>query len=613
MAELCFAKTMCGIAGIISSHTIDNRELRVGNMCAAMKHRGPNAQGVSVIDENCVLGHVRLSIIDLQEHSNQPMSDALGRYTISYNGEIVNYKEIKEKINYPFKTLSDTEVILAAVAEHSLEWFLERAIGMYAFILYDKQTRKTYLARDRFGIKPLVYSVQNGTLVIASEIKGLLESGLVAAELNQAAVDEYLGYRYVREPYTFFQGVFQVPHAAYLIFDNALSTEKRIYYHLPPLNFEEPYNEKELLEALNEKLTKTVNRWTVSDVRVGTYLSGGVDSSLLTAFMANRNKNLDTYTIGFNDEETNEFRYAQEVAEKYHTSHRAFTITMEEYQQEDDTLPLYKGAPLGVPNESLLSIMTRNLAKDITVVLSGEGADELFGGYGRIFRSPFDFANHGVSGDFFKYFVNRYEYIPRSFRDTYLCGDTSYRNYFDERISGDFKKYRNEENVFRFFHNYHIQGLLRRLDSCTMRSSIESRPPFLDHELVDFVYQKIPYTLKLRWKNERAKRKAAELQSADYSEILDIPKYILKKLSERYLPETVIYRKKQGFPVPLTKNITILKNRITLLKNSGWLSIKNENMFFEDIHKLPNPGQVLWMFVCIERFINLYFEKEWRY
>jgi asparagine synthase (glutamine-hydrolysing) len=604
---------MCGIAGIISPHKINNREGRINNMCATMQRRGPDAKGVSLIDEHCVLGHVRLSIIDLQEKSNQPMIDVSGRYVISYNGEIVNYREIREKLNYPFQTLSDTEVILASVAEYGLDWFLEQSVGMYAFILYDKKTRKTYLVRDRFGIKPLLYTIQNETLIAASEIKGLLDSGLLAAELNGPAIDEYLGCRYVREPYTFFQGVFQVPHATYLLFDNTLSMEKINYYQLPSLNFEEIYNEKTLLETLHEKLLKTVNRWTVSDVKVGSYLSGGVDSSLLTAFMASQNKNLDTYTIGFDDKETNEFQYAQMVAEKYHTNHRAFSITVEEYLHEDEILPLYKGAPLGVPNESLLSIMTANLAKDITVVLSGEGADELFGGYGRIFRSPFDYGNHGYSCDFFSFFLKRYEYIPRTFRDAYLQCDTSYRDYFDEIISGEFKKYRNEENVFRFFHNYHIQGLLQRLDSCTMRSSIESRPPFLDHELVDFVYREIPYVLKLRWKNEQLRQEAAKLYAADYSEVLDIPKYILKKVSEHYLPETVIYRKKQGFPVPLTKNIDAYKEQIEVLKNSHWLSIKDEKLFVDDIYKLSNPGQILWMFVCVEQFISLYFGKEWRY
>jgi asparagine synthase (glutamine-hydrolysing) len=604
---------MCGIVGMVTKTKMYDKRERINNMIIAMSHRGPDAKDIIVADSQCILGHLRLSIIDLQKKSNQPMVDISGRYIVSYNGEIVNYKEIKKELKYPFQTQSDTEVILAAVSEYGLDWLLERAVGMYAFILYDKKERKIFLVRDRFGIKPLLYCLQSGTLIIASEIQGLLKSGLIYADLNEPAIDEYLGYRYIREPYTFFQGIYQVPHATYLIFDENLCMTSKQYYSLPSLNFDKQYNENILLEELNDKMTMVINRWLISDVKIGSYLSGGVDSSLLTAYMSRQKQNLDTYTIGFNDEKTNEFQYAGIVADQYQTNHRTFITTIDEFLMEDDCLPLFKGAPLGVPNESLLSIMTTRLSKDITVVISGEGADELFGGYGRIFRSPFDFKNHKFIGDFFSFFIKQYEYVPRLFRDKYLKTDKSYRNYFDGMISKEFKNYREEENVFRFFHNYHIQGLLQRLDTCTMKSSIESRPPFLDHELINFVYTRIPYELKLRWKDEDSARKAVYLSAVEYSENLDVPKYILKKLSERYLPSKVIYRKKQGFPVPLIKNLVIMHKQLDLLKNCEWIGFDDSEILFNDIKKFTNPGQILWMLLNIEKFKRLYFKKDWRY
>jgi asparagine synthase (glutamine-hydrolysing) len=472
---------------------------------------------------------------------------------------------------------------------------------MFAFILYDGLEMKTWLVRDPFGIKPLLYSVQGRTLIVASEVRSILSSGMIKSRANAAAIDEYLGYRYVREPYTFFEDVAQVPHGTALAFDSELRVSSDTYYSLPRLNFSEKYDDESLLRELDGKLTRVVRDWLTADVKVGSYLSGGLDSSLLTAIMAKNHEFVDTYTIGFDDDATNEFQYAGKVAGLYRTRHREFLVNMEEYLAEDEMLPFYKGAPLGIPNESLLSIMTANLAKDITVVISGEGADELFGGYGRIFRGAFDYENHGGASDFYSYFIRKYEYIPRSFRDKHLVDNGGFRDIFDKKIRSEFAGFPNEENIFRFFHGYHIQGLLQRLDACTMRSSVESRPPFLDHSLVNFVYDAIPYAMKLRWSDSKSESEARGQQASQYSEILDIPKYALKKVSEAYLPREIIYRKKQGFPVPLTANFkTLCGEQATMLEGAEWL--KNYSSLEEDLLNLPNPGQALWMLLNVEKF-----------
>ena len=190
----------------------------------------------------------------------------------------------------------------------------------------------------------------------------------------------------------------------------------------------------------------------------------------------------------------------------------------------------------------------------------------------------------------------------------------NYRNYFDDKISNDFKNYSNEENVFRFFQTYHIKGLLKRVDMTTMQASVEARPPFLDHELIEFVNAKIPYDLKLKWIDEKNKEQAKLEYSKDYSEVRDIPKYILKKVSEYYLPDEIIYRKKVGFPVPLTEWLTQIINLANkYLKNADWLYNNKIDELINDAKTNNRSGQILWMFINIEMFKQKYFNKEWRY
>ena len=275
---------------------------------------------------------------------------------------------------------------------------------------------------------------------------------------------------------------------------------------------------------------------------------------------------------------------------------------------------LFKDSPLGVPNEIPLALMSTELKKKITVVLSGEGADELLGGYGRIFRSPFDYANEKPNISFFEYFIDKYEYVPREMRDSLINTPIDYRAKFDAKISEQFSKRSNEENVFKFFHNYHVKGLLQRVDTTTMQTSVEARVPFLDHELIEFSYNNIPYGLKLKWINEKAKLIAKNQSSNLYSEKLDIPKYLLRRASYKYLPKKIIERKKIGFPVPLTNwfdNLEIIA--IRELSNVFWLKKGALEELIEKSRTQPLAGQILWMFINVELFYKNYFLREWRW
>lgn len=606
---------MCGITGIIAINKLNDLGKRIYNMNQSLKHRGPDAQQEQIINDNIAFGHSRLSIIDLSENANQPMTSNNGRWVIVFNGEIMNHVDIKSQLNYDFKTKSDTEVILAALEKKGIEWFLNQANGMFAFAAYDNLEKRFFLVRDRFGIKPLFYTKTNNELIFASEIKAILHSGLVDAEFYSDAIDDYLGNRYVREPYTFFKNIFQLESSHYLEIDEYLNIKNIKYWELPSLNFDVDYDEIEIIKNTKEEVISAIKRWLIADVPVGSYLSGGIDSSLITAIMAlNSNIPINTYTIGFKEEGFNEFEYSKMVAERYKTIHTEISIDVNSYIDEWDRLIYFKDAPLAVPNEIPLSVMTTELGKDIRVVISGEGADELFGGYGKIFRLPFDYNNHKYGKTFFDTFIKEYEYVNRKLRDKYLKNKSYLREFFDSKVSSDFNNYQNEENVFRFFHNYHIKGLLQRVDMTTMQASVEARPPFLDHQLIEYTYTKVPYNLKLKWLNNEAVENAKSQKASIYSEILDKPKYILKKISYEFLPKKVIERRKMGFPVPLkswTSNLD--KLAIKYLANAPWFNGDVLDDLSTDIGQGERSGQILWMFINVEMFRRKYFEREWRY
>ncbi len=605
---------MCGIAGIYSNKMIDDIQWRVKKMTGSILHRGPDSGAFYVSKNKVALGHRRLSIIDLRNVANQPMTSSNGQWQIIFNGEIYNFKEIKEELNYDFITDSDTEVILAAVQEKGLDWFLEQANGMFAMALYHAENEELYLVRDRLGIKPLYYFNDGTTLIFASEIKAILHSGLVEAKFNALAVDEYLANRYIRAPYTFFEGICQLYPGTYHCYTPDLDHTEKIYWELPKtFNVSTEFDEHHIKNEFESELKKAIEYRLIADVPLGTYLSGGVDSSLITAITALKKKDqVNTYTIGF--EEMNEFEYARTVAQKYDTAHHEILMKKEDYLANWERLIAAKDAPLGVPNEIPLAIMSSKLKEKITVVLSGEGADELMGGYGRIFRLPFDYANHPPGESFYDHFIAKYEYVPRTMRDELIDTPTDYRNEFDSELRQQFAEHDNEENVFRFFHQYHVKGLLQRVDMTTMQTSVEARVPFLDHNLIEFAYEQIPYDLKLKWVDQKSQQLATTQTAEEYSEVLDIPKYLLREVSYNYLPQEIITRKKVGFPVPLTEwfeNLEELAQK--LLVNCSWLKDGVVANLITKSKTESRAGQVLWMFVNIELFKKQYFDTEWRW
>ncbi|MTI29644.1 asparagine synthase (glutamine-hydrolyzing), partial [Xanthovirga aplysinae] len=580
---------MCGITGVINiSNFSQISQDTIRLMTDVISHRGPDGKG-TYIDENVAFGHRRLSIIDLSEAGKQPMFDVEGNYGIVFNGEVYNFQEIKENLQskgYKFQSNTDTEVILNAYKEFGIDC-VHQFIGMFAFAIYERKTGKVTIVRDRLGIKPLYYTRHAGKVIFGSEIKSILQFPGLSVTYNYNGISSYLSYRYPIGNQTLFDDIFSLKPGYYLEIQEGKVNEKQ-YYELPIIREEDKEDKGQdyYISRIKELLNSAVNYRMISDVPVGAYLSGGLDSSIVVALMAKNSKMpIKTFTIGFEEEGFNEFEYARMVSEMYKTEHHEFKLTASDYMKTMHQLIKFKDAPLGVANEPALHIMSRELRKYITVVLSGEGSDEIFGGYGRIFRSPLDherlklleenkeLSNESLYNEIkanmtskygdlkfsseMDHFLHLYQYVKWEDKKEFLSKD------FIEALDGD--RYSNEvfEQEFEkldglnsydkymwIFEKLHIVGLLQRVDMTTMATSVEARVPFVDHRLVEFALS-IPVKYKLKWKSMLHEIIGSKYNSDQISEVYDDPKFILKKAFEDELPYDVVWRKKMGFPVPV--------------------------------------------------------------
>ncbi len=644
---------MCGILGQVDYlSTSAWNESKFKKALSLQKHRGPDDSGV-VVGENFIFGHRRLSIIDLDSHAKQPMTSSDGEVILVFNGEIYNYQELRKdlvKKGYSFSTKSDTEVLLYSYYEYGIEC-IQNFIGMFAFAIFDNRTQKTFIVRDRLGVKPLYYCKIKDTITFSSEIKSILELADLDVALNIKAVSSYLSFRYPILDDTFFDGIYSLPPAHYieLTQDSFLIKE---YWSLVDRFKEqkEDKGEEFYLNKLQYLLESSVKYRMISDVPFGAFLSGGVDSSIVTSIMANESKDpVNTFTIGFDEPEFNEFSYADIIAKKYNTNHHKIVINSADYFNNLNQLIKYKDAPLSVPNEVPLYIMSKELKKYITVVLSGEGADEIFAGYGRIFRSPHDLYriqnidSLDLSSDekdklcinfIKKYIVDSFESDVDHFHTVYsyislldkkallnpLIPLDDIENDFLDKFIYLFNEIKDEtyyNKMMYVFEKIHLVGLLHRLDVSTMAASIEARVPFVDHRLVEFAFS-IPFKYKIKWCKDSSKYNSRVLMSDQISEKYDTPKYILKKAFENKLPNEILYRKKVGFPVPLHNwfDGKFKKYAKTILLGSAAKSRKIYNignikkMLNNDrLHKDHDFAMKIWMLVNLELFSQEYFDN----
>lgn len=569
---------MCGICGKINFNKSDKVDIDAGlikNMVFSLTHRGPDDNSI-YIHNNIGLGHCRLSIIDLSSHARQPMCNEDGKVWIVFNGEIYNFHDLKKdliKKGHVFRSNSDTEVILHLYEEEGPEC-VKKLRGMFAFVIWDDRNKSLVLARDRVGKKPLFYYLTDNCLIFASEIKAILQDPIVNKKPDHIAIHHYLTYQSVPSPFSAFEGIKKIPSAHYSVFkDGKLETKRywKLLYN-PKFPVKNLSDQRELEAELLDRFKDAVKIRLISDVPLGAFLSGGVDSSVVVALMSQlMQEPVKTFSIGFHEEQYDELKYARIIADQFKTDHTEFKVKPDAV----DVLPKlvwYYNDPFADPS-AIPSYYVSKLAREhVTVALNGDGGDENFAGYERYRANELAMAFHWLPASIrnglshavstllpasadpnsFLWKLKRFSQAlvksPELRNADWLC---QFNNQMKEGLyTGDFQsatkgfdsfdvileKYADSDaesfldrTLYADVMLYLTDTLLVKMDIASMANSLEARSPFLDHELMEFV-AKIPADLKLSNGNT---------------------KIILKNTFSHILPKKILNRKKMGFAVPL--------------------------------------------------------------
>ena len=565
---------MCGIVGIVGfSRDIAVNESLLETMCQVIRHRGPDDQGIYV-NGHVGLGMRRLSIIDLNT-GHQPISNEDGSIWVILNGEIYNYLQLRrnlEKNGHQFVTQSDTEVIVHLYEEYGRDC-VKHLRGMFAAAVWSEQDQELLLMRDRIGQKPLFYTIQDSYLLFASEIKSILEHPEVSRTVNLQAFDEYLTYGYVPCPATMFEGIYKLPPAHRLICRNSSITTEP-YWTVEYCQKNSQKAEAEYVEETTHLLREAVELRMISDVPLGAFLSGGLDSSMIVGLMSQISSlPVKTFAIGFGEKTYDELEYARIVADHFQTEHYEFQVTPKAQEIIED-LVWHFDEPFADSSAIPTFYVSKCAREHVTVALSGDGGDEIFAGYRRYLgrklaegfnRLPkglrYSILNKwiaklpegtGYTGKSFikklKRFVEQaadVEQYPYSSRLAVVSDELKRELYSRNMIEqtevctpfGSLKAYFDQcaaqdaitQMLWVDLMTYLPDDILVKVDKMSMAVSLETRAPFLDHKLIEYLAG-VPTSLKLRGWN---------------------PKYLLKKAGERFLPPQILQRQKQGFVVPI--------------------------------------------------------------
>ena len=650
---------MCGICGKIDFNKNVNPEM-VKQMCEVLTHRGPDDEGMVFTkdgkffevtkthplpsNENGFqvgLGHRRLSIIDLSSAAHQPMCNEDATVWIVFNGEIYNFQELRvelERKGHLFKSRSDTEVILHGYEEWGVDC-LHRFRGMFAFALWDSRQRQLFMARDRLGKKPLVYFHQRSHFAFASEIKALLQVPEIERKVNATAIHHYLTYQYVPSPDTIFEGIKKLPPAHYLLYDHEGNIRIERYWKLHYNSSHHRVDLQELRDQIRMKLEESVKLRLISDVPLGAFLSGGVDSSLIVGIMAKLSeKPVQTFSIGFKEKNYDELMYAKMVSERFGTDHHEFIVKPDAIEILPKLVWHYN-EPFA-DSSAIPTYYVAKMTKDyVKVVLTGDAGDENFAGYNRYLRGKW---------------VALFSKIPERMRQTLLprflrtiaqlhwkemkfnrlanyiesISSNQARNYaeqvkifnagekgdlyspeFVQAMSGTdsveylLRKYEEAETnnlIEQLLHldinTYLPEDLLVKMDIATMANSLEARVPFLDHQFMEFVAG-IPSQLKLKGSKT---------------------KFILKTAFKNFLPDPIFKRKKMGFGVPISRWFRnelkdyiyeILLDSRTL--NRGYFKREGiERLLDDHIGLRYDHSGKIWALLFLEIWFRVFMDRE---
>lgn len=543
---------MCGFAGF-TGH-LDNGEEVLTNMMNRIIHRGPDSAGQH-IDGKAYMGFRRLSIIDL-DNGSQPMYNEDKKIVITFNGEIYNHQELRAELiekGHIFANNSDTEVLIHAYEEYG-EDMLNKLRGMFAFVIWDSEKETLFGARDFFGIKPFYYAVVDGNLVYGSEIKSILEYPGYKKELNETALENYLTFQYSVLDETFFKGIYKLMPSHCLTFHKGELKVKR--YWEPTFEADNNVSLDTLIQEIDDAMHDSVEHHKISDVEVGSFLSSGVDSSYVAAIF-NGDK---TFTVGFDYEKYNEIDYAKSLSEKIKIDNYSKLVSSQEYWAAIPKIQYHMDEPLADPAAIALYFVSQTAAKHVKVALSGEGADEFFGGY-NIYREPHDLAGFQklplglrkalakcASALPFRFKGKNFliraskpveeRFIGNAFmfnekeRNTVLKHPTGKYNH-TELTKPFYDKVKDKDDVTKMQYidiNFWLIGdILLKADKMSMAHSLEVRVPFLDRKVFD-VARTIPTKYKVNKQNT---------------------KYAMRMAAHKYLPDMVAEKKKLGFPVPI--------------------------------------------------------------
>lgn len=633
---------MCGIAGLTTFHSTPATAAQLQAMGDVIRHRGPDA-GEIYSDNSVGLCHRRLAIIDLSAAGVQPMKSSDERYVIVFNGEIYNYQQHRQKLaeeGYQFRTQTDTEVILALYAKHGVDC-LHYLDGMFAFALWDKVQQQLFIARDRIGKKPLYYRYAKQDIAFASELKSLMVLDGFEKKIRVDAVYDFFAYQYVPDPKTIFEGVYKLEPGHYLVL-NAQGMTKQCYWDVSFQPAQPAISELQARKELTDLIKHCTSQRMISDVPLGAFLSGGVDSSGIVALMSTIAKEqgaeaVTTCTIGFDDKQFNEAEFAKIVADKYLTNHVEFTV----HQNVVDNLVKiaeFFDEPFADPSLVPTYFVSELARQKVTVALAGDGGDEIFAGYEKYAADHFENRLRAkcprwLRKGLFPVLAKCAGALPwRPFQRarsllTTLSVEPAYGFYISNSFIRD-EEWRalvrpEIQQVLAAYHPSQLTlaayekadgadhlskilytdlktflpgGILVKVDRMSMAHSLEVRAPLLDFQVIEYA-AKLTSDLKLHEHNGQLEKK-----------------YLLKELFKPWLPEDILYRKKMGFSVPLADWLrTELKEfaeQRLITKPDGLTSFfkqdEIERLWREHQAKRKDHSSLLWSMLMFELWWDRY-------
>lgn len=620
---------MCGFVALFSPKGFsESPSIITKTMCDLMTHRGPNHYGYYE-DSHCALGHRRLSIIDLSNMANQPFEK--DNLVIAFNGEIYNYLEIRKELEdshqVHFKTNSDTEVLLEGFRIWR-EAALEKLNGMFAFVILDKLEKIIFVARDRLGVKPLFFTKVNDVHYFASDIKSLWEVVPLSQKINSQAISGFLAYSFISGNDTSTIGIKKFPpaHYAYIHTDTVTSTP---YWDLNHVDTLSKQNFGDAVEETHQVLKQAIKIRLRSDVPLGCFLSGGVDSSLVTAMSATElNRSFHTYSIGFDQSEFNEEHYARRVSRRYQTQHHGFQLSVQSLEQLPEIVWKFS-EPFGDSSALPSYFVAQEASQNLKVVLTGDGADEAFGGYVDPFAmyltQKLKFIPRGLLSFFTRNrFFSRHRLLKRFSKFASISGLDPWQFYLSLKSGGwsqypeafsqsmsnlEFTKMIFEEcqrsspvdkMIYTDIFDRLIADFLVKVDMATMAHSLEARSPFLDYRMIELGYSQ-PHSLIFHHLHRKA---------------------ILKKIAERYIDKDILYRKKMGFSIPKSKWLktapfdkiiqTLVKKPNETLDHILNPSIRNQVVHeFYIANNLAHNNRI-WLILWFQIWHGLFVTKEYK-